>query len=1356
MANFNVNGSGVLDLRNTDLSAFDGLTFATSGAMIVTVNSTQVDEGNPVLAYNLTGSGFQDTYEIYVGAGLSFSADLFTFNTWTNGLDQILIVDSGGSSENITGSSQSDIIQLFGGPGVDTVNGGGGTDLLRFDFSADAGAFTMNGASQFTDFTDTTVVFSNIERFNLTFGNGGDNITTLGGDDTLNGGGGNDTLNSAAGAVIIDGGSGNDLWIADFSTDPTVKTINLNLAGSQAAGNGTTYTSIERLNISGGAGADVLITRTSDANDSLDDTLNGGGGDDTITVGGGLDVVNGGAENDLLIVDYTTDSGAQQMNGAAMFTDFSNTQVSFTNIERFDLRLGTGSDNIVTLGGADTINGGNGNDSLNSAAGEADIDGGTGNDLWVADFTGDASIKTINLNLAGLQNAGNGSSYISVERLNISGGAGADVLTTRTSNANDGLDDTLNGGGGNDILTVGGGHDVVDGGSGDNDLLIVDYTTDNGALQMNGAAIFTDFSNTQVSFSNIERFDVRLGSGNDSIVTLGGSDTLNGGGGNDRLDSAAGSAVINGGAGVDTWAANLSSSSIGLTVNLNTALLQNIGNASSLTSIEALVITGGSGNDSFLTRTINADENISDIVNGGGGDDSIRVGGGLDTVDGGVGGDDLLIVGYATETSALIMNGAAIITDLSNTGVTFSNVERFDVTVGSGNDSVVTLGGSDTLNGGAGNDTLNSAAGAAVVNGGSGNDVWAADFSGDATAKVINLNLAGVQSAGNGSTYTGIERLSITGGNGADIFTTRIGNANDGFNDTVNAGGSNDRITVGGGIDVVDGGSGNDLLVIDYSTEDLALQNNGASSITDFSNTSISFSNVERFNVLLGAGNDSVTLLGNADTIGGGGGNDTLNTAAGSAVVDGGAGNDLWVADFTTDPSVKVIDLNLTGVQSAGNGTTYVNVERMNMTGGAGNDVLTSRTGNTNDGFSDTLNGGGGNDIITVGGGLDVANGGDGADDLLVIDYATETLNLSNNGAAIVTDFSNTSITFSNFERFDMTLGLGNDNVLSGAGDDTLNGGGGSDTLAGGLGNDTYVFGAGDVFMESPGGGFDTILFAANGSLAGFSNIEAIALTGSANANLSGDTLANALTGNSGDNILNGNAGADTMTGGAGNDTYYVDHAGDVTDENFNEGTDLVSASISRTLSVNIENLNLSGTASISGNGNTTANIINGNSGDNILRGYEGGDTLNGNAGGDILLGGTSTDFLNPGSDAVRDIIRFGAVSDSTGSQRDIVAGMDLNGEDVFDFTVTLGVLAAVSTGSLSLASINADIAAAVNGALAAGGAVLFDPTAGDLNIAGHSFLVVDANGDGAYTANQDYVVQLINPTGTLTLDDFI
>ena len=114
------------------------------------------------------------------------------------------------------------------------------------------------------------------------------------------------------------------------------------------------------------------------------------------------------------------------------------------------------------------------------------------------------------------------------------------------------------------------------------------------------------------------------------------------------------------------------------------------------------------------------------------------------------------------------------------------------------------------------------------------------------------------------------------------------------------------------------------------------------------------------------------------------------------------------------------------------------------------------------------------------------------------------------------------------------------------------------------------------------------------------------------------------------------------------------------------------------------------------------------------------------------------------------------AVADSTGSQRDVVTGMDLNNEDRFDFPVVPASLAFVDAGTLNLATINDNLATAVDAALGANGVVLFDPTGGDLNVGGHTFLIVDVNGDGVYKPNQDDVVELVNFTGALTLSDFI
>ena len=87
------------------------------------------------------------------------------------------------------------------------------------------------------------------------------------------------------------------------------------------------------------------------------------------------------------------------------------------------------------------------------------------------------------------------------------------------------------------------------------------------------------------------------------------------------------------------------------------------------------------------------------------------------------------------------------------------------------------------------------------------------------------------------------------------------------------------------------------------------------------------------------------------------------------------------------------------------------------------------------------------------------------------------------------------------------------------------------------------------------------------------------------------------------------------MAGGLGNDTYFVDNAGDVVTEALNAGTDTVQSSlVNYTLTANVENLTLTGSANINGTGNGLANVITGNSGNNILDGAGGADTMVGGA----------------------------------------------------------------------------------------------------------------------------------------------
>ncbi len=267
--------------------------------------------------------------------------------------------------------------------------------------------------------------------------------------------------------------------------------------------------------------------------------------------------------------------------------------------------------------------------------------------------------------------------------------------------------------------------------------------------------------------------------------------------------------------------------------------------------------------------------------------------------------------------------------------------------------------------------------------------------------------------------------------------------------------------------------------------------------------------------------------------------------------------------------------------------------------------------------FNDTMKSGGGADTLTLGAGNDSGFGGDGNDGVNG-DDGDDNLN----GDA------------------------GNDTLNGGAGNDTVNGGTGDDSLNGGFGNDTYVVdSAGDKAAEVAGG-VDLVNASVSHTLS--TNLENLTLTGSAAINGTGNAKANVLTGNDaanslfglgsndtligngGNDHLDGGTGADSMNGGLGDDTYVVDNAGDSAGE-VAGGTDLVLSSVSHTLSINLENLTLTGLGAINGTGNFRANVITGNNAANALFGLSGNDTLIGNDGNDALTGGTGADNMDGG-----------------------------------------------------------------------------------------------------------------------------
>jgi Ca2+-binding RTX toxin-like protein len=127
---------------------------------------------------------------------------------------------------------------------------------------------------------------------------------------------------------------------------------------------------------------------------------------------------------------------------------------------------------------------------------------------------------------------------------------------------------------------------------------------------------------------------------------------------------------------------------------------------------------------------------------------------------------------------------------------------------------------------------------------------------------------------------------------------------------------------------------------------------------------------------------------------------------------------------------------------------------------------------------------------------------------------------------------------------------------------------------------------------------------------------------------LTGNAQNNALEGGAGNDTLNGAGGADNMIGGLGDDRFIVNDIGDIVTELLNEGTDRVNSSIAYTLPIYVENLMLTGTAAINGNGNGLNNILNGNGANNELNGQAGNDTLNGVGGNDTLIGWSGADTM--------------------------------------------------------------------------------------------------------------------------------
>lgn len=427
-------------------------------------------------------------------------------------------------------------------------------------------------------------------------------------------------------------------------------------------------------------------------------------------------------------------------------------------------------------------------------------------------------------------------------------------------------------------------------------------------------------------------------------------------------------------------------------------------------------------------------------------------------------------------------------------------------------------------------------------------------------------------------------------------------------------------------------------------------------------------------------GHDVIEGGSGNDHIYGGGGNDTLNGGSGADTLYGGTGNDVYVVDDAGDVVVENASEGTDTVRAGIDYTLGANVENLELTGtaninGSGNSLVNSLTGNS------------GNNTLDGGAGADTMTGGTGNDTYVVDDAGEVVVENTSEG----TDTVRASINYTlgaNVENLVLT-GAANINGSGNTGNNTLVGNNGDNTLAGELGDDTYVFtsaGGNDVVSEAGGtdtirfdatvdpqsivytragddlviaygvgtdtvtvlgffdenstnGHIETVVFDEDETFDTYNDIVAAVGAPEAGLTLAGTAGVDTLVGGAGNDTLNGLAGADTLIGAAGNDLYIVDNAGDVVIESAGQGTDTVQSSVTYTLSANVENLTLTGTAAIHGTGNALSNVITGNSGNNSLNGGAGADTLIGGAGSDTYVVDNTADMivenLSEGNDLV-------------------------------------------------------------------------------------------------------------------------
>lgn len=455
---------------------------------------------------------------------------------------------NGTDDDNVlNGTSGDDIIKT--GLGNDAVDGGDGTDQLLVDYgtvinpiSYSSTSVPAEGSGEIQVFGPDGVKFTNIEAFNLTGSQFNDQL--FGGNlaDTLNGSKGNDFIDGDRGEDVLDGGDGFDTLRRDLSDSTKGSKVD-NTDVVTNLSDGTVARNFENL--------DLVL----------------GSGNDTIETGLGADTVDGGDGTDQLVVDYVTATNGISYaansipeEGSGQIDASNAANVSFSNIEVFNLAGSQFNDELFGGNSADTLKGNKGDDFIDGGRGKDVLDGGAGADTLRRDLSDFNEGSTVD-NTSVVTNLSDDTVARNFENLDLVLGSGDDTIKTGLG------EDTIDGGEGTDQL-------AIDYGAAKSGISYADNSVpDEGSGQIN-----TSFAPANVSFSNIEVFNLAGSQFDDELFGGNLNDTLRGANGDDVIEGGSRNDILGGGDGDD--------------------ILIGVGEENGVNSIDSL--SGGSGADTFV------------------------------------------------------------------------------------------------------------------------------------------------------------------------------------------------------------------------------------------------------------------------------------------------------------------------------------------------------------------------------------------------------------------------------------------------------------------------------------------------------------------------------------------------------------------------------------------------------------------------------------------------------------------------------------------------------------------------------------------------------------------------------------